>query len=477
MTPETGQITQIFRRRISRRVAFWVFVSIVVIEAILLVPSVLRQEQELVDQLTDQVALKMTWLIASQSPPRDLESTTAEGKKILANLQKMSMKNPTLDLLGGDIYDYQGHLLASFGDRPTLNWQDIQGGEQLRKNWHDLELGFFDPEMSGYTVVLRHSMVTIRQELSQYTLRITFLVVIISIFVTASTMAVMQHLVITPVLELREDLQTAGDLVIRSPEKINIASLHSLSHQRDDELGDVMDEFQLMLTRITSEIKQRIQAEQDVRQEQEKSEELLLNILPASVAQSLKENRRHVAEGFSDVSVLFADLVGFTALSAQRSPAEVVTLLNDIFSSFDRLSEIYGLEKIKTIGDAYMVAGGLPLPKLDHAESMANMALEMLTEIERLNGMLDYKLELRIGIHCGSVVAGVIGTRKFIYDLWGDAVNVASRMESQGTPGKIQVTADFIRKLGDRYQFEARGEIEVKGKGMMKTYFLLGKSA
>jgi class 3 adenylate cyclase len=290
-------------------------------------------------------------------------------------------------------------------------------------------------------------------------------------------MLVMQILVIAPVLKLRDDLQAAGELVSNAPETICNTSFYSFHHSRNDELGDVMDAFHAMLSRTASEIQQRIEAEQEVRKEQEKSDELLLNILPASVAKELKENRHYVAQGFENVSILFADLVGFTALSTYKSPEEIVTLLNDVFSSFDRLSEIYNLEKIKTIGDAYMIAGGLPIPQPGHANCIADMALEMQIEIERINLTQDPPLQLRIGIHSGSVVAGVIGTRKFIYDLWGDAVNVASRMESQGLPGMIQITSDFKDQVGDRYTFEQREKIQVKGKGLMQTYFLLDKKS
>ncbi|AFY37310.1 adenylate/guanylate cyclase [[Leptolyngbya] sp. PCC 7376] len=474
-------LAQLFSRRISRRVAFWIFASIVAIEAIILVPSARRQEREFIRQLEDHTSIKITWLVANlpktQQGATSLTSTQAD--TLLQELQAAVMqdKSPMLALQGAVVYDNVGQIIASFGDRPTLDWQAIEGGQTYYKNWTE---DVYDSSWSALgqhncTLVIRHNIAGIKTELIQYKLRIGLLVIIISLFVTASTLIVMQILVIAPILKLREDLQTAGELVISNPEQIHTAELHSLNHQRKDELGDVMDEFRAMLTRITTEIQQRIEAEQNVRREQEKSEELLLNILPAAVAEELKENRHYVAEGFSNVSVLFADIVGFTALSANKKPAEIVTLLNDIFSSFDRLSEIYGLEKIKTIGDAYMVAGGLPMPQPGHAMCMADMALEMLSEMERLNQVSGYNLQLRIGIHCGSVVAGVIGTRKFIYDLWGDSVNVASRMESLGLPNSIQVTEAFHKKLGDQYCFQQREAIDVKGKGLMQTYFLLGK--
>ncbi len=213
--------------------------------------------------------------------------------------------------------------------------------------------------------------------------------------------------------------------------------------------------------------------------EQEKSERLLLNILPKPIADRLKEGQSVIADSFAQVTVLFADIVDFTRLSAHMSPTELVVLLNEIFSTFDRLAERHDLEKIKTIGDAYMVVGGLPTPRPDHAEAVAEMALDIQREIASLFKVEknDKSLRVRIGIHTGPVVAGVIGTRKFSYDLWGDTVNTASRMESHGLGGHIQVTATTYARLQDKYLFEKRGVIRVKGKGEMVTYFLLGHKA
>lgn len=208
---------------------------------------------------------------------------------------------------------------------------------------------------------------------------------------------------------------------------------------------------------------------------QERSERLLLNVLPQPIAERLKRNPESIADAFADVTVLFADVVDFTKFSAGIAPQRLVALLNDIFTEFDALAERYGLEKIKTVGDAYMVVGGLPTPRPDHAEAVAEMALQLTPVMERCSARLGAHLQLRIGMHTGPVVAGVIGRKKFIYDLWGDTVNTASRMESHGLPGKIQVTRDVYERLKDRYEFEERGEIEVKGKGLMPTYLLLGR--
>lgn len=218
----------------------------------------------------------------------------------------------------------------------------------------------------------------------------------------------------------------------------------------------------------------RKQAEIALKAEQDKSERLLLNILPQAIAEQLKQNHQSIAKRFDEATILFADIVDFTSLSTNVKPTELVDLLNDIFSSFDKLAEQHGLEKIKTIGDAYMVAGGLPTPQVNHAEAIANMALDMQRTIAEFKRDDEKPFQLRIGINTGPVVAGVIGIRKFIYDLWGDTVNVASRMEVRGVPGKIQVTEDVYKRLHEQYHLEKRGEVEVKGKGMMTTFWLLG---
>ncbi|HEX6456718.1 MAG TPA: adenylate/guanylate cyclase domain-containing protein [Solirubrobacterales bacterium] len=222
-------------------------------------------------------------------------------------------------------------------------------------------------------------------------------------------------------------------------------------------------------------VRARERALAELEVERAKSERLLLNVLPASVASRLKESDRVIAEGFGSATVLFADIVGFTPLAQVLPPADAVVLLDRVFAGWDALAERYGVEKIKTIGDAYMVAGGLPVPREDHAEAIADLALEMGGEAERCAGESGLPLEVRIGIDTGPVVAGVIGRAKFSYDLWGDTVNTASRMESHGVPGEIQVTERTYDRLCGRYQLERRGTIEVKGKGPMTTYLLLGR--
>jgi adenylate cyclase len=211
--------------------------------------------------------------------------------------------------------------------------------------------------------------------------------------------------------------------------------------------------------------------------EQKKSDNLLLNVLPKEIADILKENDQTIADHFDEASILFADLVGFTPLTESMAPEEMIGLLNEIYSHFDNLVDKYGLEKIRTIGDNYMVASGVPKLKRDHAQAAAKMALEMQSFAKQLPTQNGHQIDFRIGINSGPLVAGVIGKKKFHYDVWGDTVNTASRMESHGVPGKIQVTEDTYKLLEDEFIFEPRGKLEVKGKGEMETWFLTSRKS
>jgi adenylate cyclase len=211
-----------------------------------------------------------------------------------------------------------------------------------------------------------------------------------------------------------------------------------------------------------------------LRVEQEKAEGLLLNILPSSIAERLKAQTRPIADHFGSASILFADVVDFTPWSEQHEPEEVVGHLDRLFSHFDELAERYELEKIKTIGDCYMVAAGVPTPRPDHARALALVALDMLDAMKVHDELAGLGLELRIGINSGPVVAGVIGRKRFLYDLWGDAVNTASRMESHGAPGRIQITRSTYDLLAGEFECESRGTILVKGKGEIEAWYLVG---
>jgi guanylate cyclase len=211
-----------------------------------------------------------------------------------------------------------------------------------------------------------------------------------------------------------------------------------------------------------------------LRVEQDRSESLLLNVLPRDIAARLKSGERIIADHYPSVSILFADLVGFTPLTNVLSPNEMVELLNEIYSHFDSLIEKHGAEKLRVIGDNYMVAAGLPRPRADHARVLARLALEMNAYIDSLAPVGDRRLAFRIGINSGPVIAGVIGHKKFAYDVWGDTVNTASRMESQGMPGKIQITQATYELLKDDFVCELIGRVDVKGKGAMETWNLVG---
>ena len=228
----------------------------------------------------------------------------------------------------------------------------------------------------------------------------------------------------------------------------------------------------IVFTLLAVFAKQRTEALAALRVEQAKAENLLLNILPRSIADKLKAESQPIADHFESASILFADVVDFTPWSERRTPVEVVGYLDRLFTHFDELAERHGLEKIKTIGDCYMVAAGVPAPRPDHAQALARMALDMLDGVSDELGHLG--LELRVGINSGPVVAGVIGRKRFLYDLWGDAVNTASRMESHGAPGRVQITRATYDLLGEEFECEARGTIDVKGKGEVEAWYLVG---
>jgi len=211
---------------------------------------------------------------------------------------------------------------------------------------------------------------------------------------------------------------------------------------------------------------------EELDQERAESDRLLLNILPAPIAAQLKAERGVIAEKFESVSVLFADIVGFTALSEMLPAEDLVEWLNVVYSEIDRLVQVHDVEKIRTIGDGYMAASGVPFPREDHAVALTELAVDMRTHFESLPPVAGEQVSFRIGINSGPLVGGVIGTHKFQYDIWGDTVNTAARMESLGVPGRIHISDATHTLIADSFECEMRGEIEVKGKGLMKTWFV-----
>ena len=285
--------------------------------------------------------------------------------------------------------------------------------------------------------------------------------VAVGLVMVALILFLLDKLVLSRLLRLSGEvsgIQSASDLALR------------VSVTGRDELSSTSGAINIMLDGLE-------QAHNELSIERERSESLLLNVLPEPIADRLKDGETTIADQFDDVTVMFADIVGFTPYSAGVSPTELVDMLNRLFSEFDALTELYGLEKIKTIGDSYMVAAGLPSPRPDHAEAIADMALDAQLMVGRFSDRQKIPLKVRLGINTGPVVAGVIGTKKFIYDLWGDTVNTAARMQTYGVEGAIQVSQETYLRLRDRYSFEDRGLIEMKGKGEVAAYLLTGKLA
>ena len=264
--------------------------------------------------------------------------------------------------------------------------------------------------------------------------------------------------------------------LVDAAEKVESGDLTAqVEWKSKDELGVLATTFNSMTTSIR-EMTENIREQKElIEQKNRENEALLLNILPGEIARRLKSGEHEIADAFADVTVLFGDIVGFTALSSKTSAAEVVDMLNGLFSRFDELAQNLGIEKIKTIGDCYMAVCGLPKPCPDHTVRMARMALQMIDVTSEYAKKLGTNLQLRIGINSGPVVAGVIGATKFIYDLWGDTVNLASRMESTGVPGRIQVSRSVYERLHETFDLEERGVVQVKGKGDIPTWLLRGE--
>jgi class 3 adenylate cyclase len=320
----------------------------------------------------------------------------------------------------------------------------------------DRLLGLLDRQAGFQQELLQSELNTGREQLAtaQIITIVSAVIVILAGLLVAFAIA---NDIARPILRLTDVAQTikSGDLTARA----------TVTSQ--DEIGILADTFNSM----TSNLQYTLDS---LRMEQEKSENLLLNILPREIAELLKNKPDSIAQQYGEASILFADVVNFTPMSSQMTPIELVQLLNKVFSQFDNLVEKYDLEKIKTIGDCYMVASGVPRPRQDHAQVITQLALDM-QEIVKESEYFGRKLTFRIGINSGPVIAGVIGRKKFIYDLWGDAVNTASRMESNGMGGFVQVTYETYNLIHDEFICESRGIINVKGKGELPVWLVRGK--
>jgi adenylate cyclase len=457
----------LLKSRLSRRIVFWVFLSIVLIEAAIFVPAVIGRRR---DKLADlqRVSSEVLFTVKNNA----MAGVSSE-QILLEAEQRIS---PDSVILGLALYTPAGELLGHFGELPEIDASEVLGAEPVTRRMaggQRYDVAWPSEEVQdSYVLVVRHDSSGVGPALLAFGLRIGGLVILIAGFVTLWTIVVLERLLILPILYLRDDLIEAGAAVLADKDP----QFYAPSMKRRDELGEVTQAFCQMYGQIRQEICDRKQAELALREEQQKSEALLLNILPEPIAKQLKLMPGAIASRFDDVTILFADIVDFTGLAAKVSPTDLVEALNQLFSAFDRTAEALGLEKIKTIGDAYMVVGGLPNPIPQPAHRIADMALTMQTVAARLNRQDGTgPFQLRIGIHSGPVVAGVIGLKKFSYDLWGDAVNVASRMESQGTANQIQVSQASYEKLKFDYHFVPQGSLNLKGRGSMQTYLLVDK--
>lgn len=366
-------------------------------------------------------------------------------------------------------------LLSQFHD-----FQNIQASHQLKftvdgKNYFVQVNPFRDSKGIDWLVVVTIPEADFMQQINANT-QTTILLCLATLILAILLGILTARWIIRPVerLTTASEAIAAGNLnqQVEVSSIIELGQLANVFNGMTRQLKDSLDALHLANEELEARVEQRTG---ELRQEKERSEQLLLNILPAEIAARLMRTNESPAEHFEEATILFADIVGFTNISARIEPLQLVAGLNQIFSAFDRLTEKHGLEKIKTIGDAYMVVGGLPVSRPDHCEAIANMALDMQAYMQEVENIFGESLQVRIGINTGPVIAGVIGLKKFIYDLWGDAVNVASRMESHGKPGYIQVTDATYHKLQNKYLLEPRGTIEVKGRGEMMTYWLLGR--
>lgn len=460
----------LFRARLSWRVTFGVFLGIVVVEAVILVPSLERKYAGMVDAAEAQ-ATALIVPIALHAPEA----------RSLAQLQTLlpPPRNSARALTGATLYDHQGQVLVKLGKESPSLPPHGQGGATPTTPPGRIER-LVDLEGSEATsarwLALRFESAPFTEALSRYSWQLLGLVAGICLIVTIVTMVVLNILVIDPIFALRNAVtQVARAHSGRGGQ----VEFHCRHLTRGDEIGDVTRAFSTMNATIGRYIEAIEAREARLRtllgernRARRKAERLLYNILPKPVADRLQAGETSIAEHFDAASVLFADIVGFTHLATHTDACSLVGLLNEIFTTFDRLVAKHGLEKIKTIGDAYMVVGGVPTARADHADATVALALDMQQAVTEFRTPDGEPVTVRIGINSGPVVAGVIGIRKTAYDLWGETVNLASRIESHGLPGRIQMSAATYRLLTDTDGICERGAVNLKGLGETVCYLV-----
>lgn len=386
-------------------------------------------------------------------------------RKKLKELQQLTQLDIDYDVVGTDRDTQRQQSIISnlIGQTRGRSFSMSAAPTSLETVTDDTQIGYLlMPDIEGSPLLL-WSVTLSRDIYQQGTTSLSYLLMsmaIIGIVLIGCIVVLLERLVLTRLTRLSGEVSHIGQS----------NDLSSRVHSGGtDELGQLGKSVNWMLEQLQT-------SKQELVEEHDRAEGLLLNILPASIADQLKKTHEPIANTHEEVTVLFADIVGFTQMSAAMEPVELVSILNEVFSKFDEIAEHLGLEKIKTIGDAYMVVAGLPESRDDHAQAVAQMALSMREALRELSAGLGHSLQIRIGINTGVVVAGVIGKKKFIYDLWGDAVNIASRMESSGEAGMIQVTEATYLRIRDSFKMEKRGVIDIKGRGGMATFLLKGRA-
>ena len=462
-----------FNSRLSRRIVRAAFFSILALELVLFVPQYLQRERDQFILLREgRARLLVSQIQTTQLDGTSSETPTDETPIDHSSVIRLISQRLTQDefLQGASLYDGEGQLIQELEEAHELSDEWLlkdEANADLYRAQERFDLLIPSEKFKGdYLLVLRFSTSHIREMMVSFSLKKLGLVIAVAGFVSLVLLLLLQKLLITPMTQFKNDLTAAGQAAGQEDSPL----FYTFYQTRKDELGDVAVAFCHMYHQIRHEIRDRRRAEAALITEQEKSERLLLNILPGAIAKRLKEDEGALASRFDEVTILFADIVGFTHLASQMKPLELLTQLNGMFSAFDKLAERFGLEKIKTIGDAYMIVGGIPTPRPDHAIAVLEMAIEMLAVIQDFRQPDGEPYQLRIGINSGPVIAGVIGRKKFSYDLWGDAVNIASRMESHGLVGNIQVTPTTYELLKHLYDFEKRSGLVIKNVGTMDTY-------